>query len=101
MGTRAYINTGHGQQLGHSLQEPGQDGRGGEDVPTRTARIREGMGTRAYINTRHGQQLGHPLRGPGQARRGGEDVPTRTARIRERTRSRTHEDRYSRVKYNA
>jgi hypothetical protein len=36
----------------------GKTRRGGEDVPTRTARIREGMRTRVYINTQHGHQLG-------------------------------------------
>ena len=70
-------------QLGHSLPFPGQAGRGREDVPAGTARIREGIGPRSYINTGYGQQLGHSLLFPGQAGRGREDVPAGTARIRE------------------
>jgi hypothetical protein len=74
MGPGSHINTGHGQQLGHSLRGPGQAERGREDVPedvrAGTARTREGIGPRSYINT-----LGHSLRGPWQAGRGREYVP--------------------------
>jgi hypothetical protein len=39
-------------------------GRGREDVPAGTARMRKGIGPRSHINAGNGQQLGHSLRGP-------------------------------------
>ena len=32
----------------------GKTGRDGEDIPTRTVRIREGKGIKVYINIRYG-----------------------------------------------
>jgi hypothetical protein len=63
-------------QLKQSLRGLGQAGRGREDVPAGTARVREGIGFKLYINTRHSPQFRQPLRGPVQARRGGKDVLT-------------------------
>jgi len=53
-------------QLGHTLRGPGQAGRGQEDVPAGTARIREGVGP-DHHHTEHGQQLRRSVRGPWQA----------------------------------
>jgi hypothetical protein len=46
MGSRSHIDTGHSQQLGHSLRGTGQAERGREDVLASIARI--GMG--AWVN---------------------------------------------------
>ncbi|KAN0075132.1 P-loop containing nucleoside triphosphate hydrolase protein [Elaphomyces granulatus] len=43
-GHTSTLESGHGQQLGYSLCGPGQAGRGREDVPAGTARIRKALG---------------------------------------------------------
>ena len=92
VGTRSYVDNGHGQQSRSSLRRTGQVGGGGGNVPPGAARLREGVGIRSYVDIAHGQQSRSALRRAGQGGRGGADISTGAARIRDGVRARSYVD---------